>query len=283
MSDVLSGIGNAVSSVTSGLGSAVSGLLGNGQAVSGALNLAGGVAGGQDATKTAQQAQGIANPFGQYMPGFAATLNQQGQSGTYGTSPLTSALSGVGSTYMNALSNPSAFYSSPMYKSTFDQGAGAVNAQAAAQGLNLSGNQLTALQDYGMSKGNSLYQSYVGDLSTAFNQALGANQQGFSQMAGLSGLASGSPSTAAGLLMSGNQNAGNAYSQAGSGLSNLISGAGSLFGSGTSSIPGLDISGAGLDASSLMGQTTLSASSDALASAGSGLLDGLASFGAFLL
>jgi len=232
-----------------------------GNIASGAANIAGGAL----APGEAQQLANSVNPFGQYNQGFASQLAGLGASGQFGanagqndvnglsawvdsrTNPgrnsLLTSLDSIGSTYSNALQNPDDFYNSKMYQSAFGQGQNAVNSTLAAQGLNASGNQLAALQSYGQSFGANQYNQYLGQLSNAYGQALGANQQAYSQYAGLtgmklnqnqqqfnqlaalSGLSTGSPQAAAGILQQGYASAGQGIGQ---GIGQLANGAGQL-------------------------------------------------------
>jgi hypothetical protein len=201
-----------------------------------------------------QGAAATANPFSPYQPGFANTLNQQAQQGTYGNpnyggaNTLTQAAStgmslgnalngqGFANQINNLVANPSSVYQTPQYQAAFGQGQNAVNATLAAQGLNASGNQLAALQNYGQSFGQNAYNQQLSQLSGLYGQALGGNQQGFNQlqssvstnlsaqqqaftqMGQLSGLLTGSPVAAGQLLAAGNANTANSISSGISGL-----------------------------------------------------------------
>jgi hypothetical protein len=98
---------------------------------------------------------------------------------------------------MQLMANPSSFLSSPLFTSTLDVGTQAVNRSQAAQGFLGSGNQATALQQFGQSFASSQLlgqEQLLGSLSGAGNasspsQALtagtGAFGQSFNQLGSL--------------------------------------------------------------------------------------------------
>lgn len=256
-------------------GAAVSGAMGGGgggggQVAQGAANIAGGMLSGVEAQQFANQLGQIANPFGQYNNQFGAQLaglstpNAQGQS-SFGqgaalgatmpainyanatqSTPTINALNGVGTQLANLVANPSSIYSTPQYQSAFQQGQSAVNATLGAQGLNESGNQLAALQNYGQSFGANYYNQMLTQLSGLYGQNLQANQQGFNQLATaaqlgesqnslafnqlsqLSGLASGSPTAAAAAESNVFGNVNSSYDSVGQGIGQVASGVGNL-------------------------------------------------------
>jgi hypothetical protein len=213
-----------------------------------------------------QNAASAASPFTPYQPGFASQLNQQAQPGgtygnvQYGGAPSLGALAGQGVGLGNALNgqgfasqinnlvaNPSSVYQTPQYQAAFGQGQNAVNATLAAQGLNASGNQLAALQNYGQSFGQNAYNQQLSQLSGLYGQSLAGNQQGYSQMQNavgtnlsaqqqaftqmgqLSGLLTGSPVAAGQLLAAGNANTASSISN---GISGLATAGQNLYNSG---------------------------------------------------
>ena len=229
-----------------------------GNIASGAANIAGGAL----APGEAQQLANSVNPFGQYNNQFASKLAGAAGKDIYGnestqglqqqasyvnnnTLGLTSALNGtqIGKQLMGLLNDPGSIYSTPQYQAAFGQGQSAVNATLAAQGLNASGNQLAALQSYGQTFGQNAYNTQLSQLSGLYGQALGANQQfygqlsnnisqeaqqnqqAFNQLAALSGLSTGSPQAAAGILQQGYASAGQGIGQ---GIGQLANGAGQL-------------------------------------------------------
>jgi hypothetical protein len=239
-----------------GAGAAV--LNATGSLGSGAANVAGGVLAPQEAAQLAQ----MVNPFGQYNQQYASQLagavntgqfgngnsnqnNQQNAFTAMNTQGLVSSLNGqgIGQQINNLVSDPSSIYSTPQYQAAFGQGQNAVNATLAAQGLNASGNQLAALQSYGQTFGQNAYNTQLSQLSGLYGQALGANQQqysqyanntaqqqatnqqGFNQLAALSGLSTGSPQAAAGILSQGFASGGQMIGQ---GIGQLANGAGAL-------------------------------------------------------
>lgn len=231
---------------------------GAGQVAQGIGNVVGGALNPGEASQLAN----MVNPFGQYNQQYAAQLagavnagqfgngasSQQNQQFNYAqtnTAGLTGALNGqgFGQQINNLVSNPSSIYQTPQYQAAFGQGQNAVNSTLAAQGLNASGNQLAALQSYGQSFGQNAYNTQLQQLSGLYGQALGANQQqysqyaqntqqeqatnqqGFNQLAALSGLSTGSPQAAAGLLSQGFASGGQAIGQ---GIGQIANGAGAL-------------------------------------------------------
>ncbi|KVH29607.1 hypothetical protein [Burkholderia cepacia] len=238
---------------------------GGGSVAQGAANIAGGMLSAQEAQQLGDQLAGIANPFGQYNAQFGKTLADAATAGTYGnaapqsvkamgdyvsgnTMPLTSALNGVsfGQQLNNLVANPSSVFSSPLYQASFQQGQNAVNATLAAQGLNASGNQLAALQNYGQSFGANYYSTMLSQLSGLYGQALGANNQGFGQLASsasadlaannqafgqlalLSGASTGSPTAAAQAVSNVYGNVNSAYNSVGQGVGQVANGVGNL-------------------------------------------------------
>lgn len=234
----------AVDSLTGGGGSSSAG-----QAASGAANIAGGALSYQEAQQFANQVSQTANPFGQYNQQFGQQLAGAANAGTYGNaSPgylqnLNNLTGGASNTLAqtsasqltNLLNNPSSIYDTAQYKSAFGQGQNAVNSTLAAQGLNGSGNQLAALQSYGQTFGEQQYNTTLSQLSGLFGQSYGqlasgaginqsANQQGFNQLALLSGASTGSPATAAAAQAQVYSNAGQAGTSIGTGIGQLANG-----------------------------------------------------------
>lgn len=238
---------------------------GGSQIAQGAANIAGGMLSAQEAQQFGNQLAGIANPFGQYNAQFGKTLADAATAGTYGnaapqsvtamgnyvnsnTMPLTGALNGVsfGQQLNNLVANPSSVFSSPLYQASFQQGQNAVNSTLAAQGLNASGNQLAALQNYGQSFGANYYGTMLSQLSGLYGQALGANNQAFGQLASsantdlaannqafgqlalLSGASTGSPTAAAQAMSNVFGNVNSAYGSVGQGVGQVANGIGNV-------------------------------------------------------
>lgn len=152
--------------------------------------LAGQIYAASAANRAGNQIAQTANPFMSYMPQFASGLSTAASSGMYGA--------GLGANYAQLLNDPSSFLNSGMYKAAFSQGQNALNSTLAAQGLNQSGNQMAALQNYGMGQSMGLYNQYLA-------QQQAGNQQGFSQgalMAGLNQNSSGNAANALGQIPS---------------------------------------------------------------------------------
>lgn len=195
--------------------------------IGGGLQLGGGIWAGLDSLSMGGELANIADPFRQYRgqfgqqlassqtgDGSAQNLMRQGgqQAGTYA------------SMLQNLAQNPGSIYSDPTYQAAFSQGTEAINRSLAASGMNLSGNQLTALQNYGMTQGANFYNQRLQQLSGLQNNALGMNQQGFSQLAGLSGLSQANPGAAALALSNARNQAGQGFQSAGQGLGQLLGG-----------------------------------------------------------
>jgi hypothetical protein len=231
--------------------------------------IAGGIMGANEARQYGNQLSQTANPFGQYNQQFANLLaSQSGPGKRYGdintigedqlanyvnqnSLPMAEKLGGwTFADKLNKLvSDPSSVFSSPLYQAAFSQGKDAVNSTLAAQGLSASGNQLAALQKYGMTFGEDFYNKELSQLSGLYGQALGANQQGYDQLTGmvnhqmlsnqqgfnqlaqLSGLSSGSPSTAAQFQSQVPGQVAEAYGNVGQGLGQIASSFGNILGS----------------------------------------------------
>lgn len=296
-------VGGLVSSVGGGLvKSLFGGGGGGGQVAQGAANIAGGALSANEAQQFAQQLGNTANPFGQYNQQWASTLNQQAgnvlgsnfaftqnplsfanntTNNPYSlggstldnftaqrTDPLASSLNGqqFGQQINNLVANPDSVYDTAQYKAAFGQGQNAVNSTLAAQGLNASGNQLAALQNYGQSFGQQAYGTQLSQLSGLYGQALAGNQQIYSQAANnantnlaenqnafnqqmqvgqlglqqnnqyfnqlsqLSGLSAGSPTAAAAAQAQVFGNVNSAYQSVGQGVGQVANGIGSMLG-----------------------------------------------------
>lgn len=104
---------------------------------------------------------------------------QQGQAGLGGLN-----LGGINSQISSLVANPGSIYNTPQYQAAFGQGQNAVNATLAAQGLNASGNQLAALQNYGQTFGQNAYNTQLSQLSGLSGQAAAQQQQGYGQQLG---------------------------------------------------------------------------------------------------
>lgn len=251
----------AIGSLSGGGGSS------GGQVAQGAANIAGGALSANEAQFFGSQLAGVANPFGQYMPGFGAQLAARTNAGQFGnaapsslgllgqfamgnTLPQATALSNMnlGGQIQNLVDNPDSIYQTQQYKSAFGQGQNAVNATLAAQGLNASGNQLAALQNYGQSFGQQAYNTQLSQLSGLYGQSMQANQQAYGQLANnfnssqqadqqafgqlsqLSGLATGSPTAAAAAMANVFGNVNSSAQSIGQGVGQLASGLGGILG-----------------------------------------------------
>lgn len=195
--------------------------------IGGVGQTAGGIWSGLDALSMGGELATIADPFRQYRAQFGEQLSA-GQTGNSSAQfqmqqgGNNAAL--YGDMLRNLAQNPGSIYSDPTYQAAFGQGAEAINRSLAASGMNLSGNQLTALQNYGMTQGANFYNQRLQQLSGLQSGALGQNQQGFSQLAGLSGLSQANPGAAALALSNARQQAGQGFQSAGQGLGQLLGG-----------------------------------------------------------
>ena len=144
------------------------------------------------------------DPYMQYRDQSGQVLSSQAAQGVYGaglsgnntitglnnyvnnqTMPTTSALQGTGQQLANLVQNPNSVFQTAQYQSALNQGLSATNTGLAAAGLNGSGNQLAALQNYGTTQANNAYNTQVSQLSGLYNQELAGNQQGYTQATGL--------------------------------------------------------------------------------------------------
>lgn len=222
--------------------------------IGGVGQTAGGIWSGLESLSMGGELATIADPFRQYRgqfgqqlassqngAGSAQNLMQQGgqQAGNYATM------------LQNLAQNPGSIYSDPTYQAAFGQGTEAINRSMAASGMNLSGNQLTALQNYGMTQGANFYNQRLQQLSGLQSGALSQNQQGFNQLAGMSGLSQANPGAAALALSNARNQAGQGFQSAGQGLGQLLGGNNmSNIGSWARNISNL-FGGSGVDLTSL--------------------------------
>jgi len=197
-----------------------------GALVGGGMSLLGGLFGGAGASMSADDMVNMykeLNPFFGYEAGFSQRLNDLVSNSSYANTYT--ALAGTGQQYANLLSNPDSIYSSKVFNSMMGQGTNAVNSAMAAQGLNGSGNQLAALQNYGQSLAGNYFNSLANTYSQGYQNELAAGNTYFNQLATLSGV--NNQASAAGTL----NNMQNAQQQGINSMSQGITGAlSSLFG-----------------------------------------------------
>lgn len=195
--------------------------------IGGGAQLGGGIWSALDSLSMGNELAGIADPFRQYRPQFGQQLVNS-QAGTGAASSLTmqggQQAAEYGNMMMELARNPSSIYNDPTYTSAFNQGTDAINRTLAASGMSMSGNQMTALQNYGMSQGANFYNQRLNQLSGLQSGALGMNQQGFSQLAGMSGLSQANPGAAALALSNARNQAGQGFQSAGQGLGQMLGG-----------------------------------------------------------
>lgn len=196
---------------------------GGGSAAGGAAQAVGGVLAAQDAEKFGQQVVQTADPFQQYRSNWAGQLNTAANAAGNPTSTYQQANQGLS----NLLSNPSNVLNDPLYKAQSAQGLQTVNRQLAARGQTASGNELTALQDYGTSSANNY-------MSQLMNQYSGISNQSFAQAGQLSGLSQANLGAAAQAQSNIYGNVNSAYGAAGQGLGQLAGSVGSGIGNAVS-------------------------------------------------
>jgi len=188
---------------------------------------AGGIWSGLDSLSMGGELASIADPFRQYRGQFGQQLSSS-QTGTGSAQNLMQQggqqAGNYASMLQNLAQNPGSIYSDPTYQAAFGQGTEAINRSLASSGMNLSGNQLTALQNYGMTQGANFYNQRLQQLSGLQSGALAQNQQGFSQLAELSGLSQANPGAAALALSNARNQAGQGFQSAGQGLGQLLGG-----------------------------------------------------------
>lgn len=191
---------------------------------------------------TARQAAGMADPFsgerGQYMTGLREYMGANPVNPSQVTAGSNNALSML----TNLLQNPGSLTSMPGYQFGLNQALEGVNRGAGASGLLNSGNRLAALEDRGNSYAqgwqNQIFNQLLGNVNANNSVAqlgLGAQQQGYGQLAHLAGADTGNPAAAGQLLLGGRQAQANSI---GSGIGGIASGIGGALGA-LSRIPGL--------------------------------------------
>lgn len=146
--------------------------------IAGAGALAGGIMGSQAAKKAGQQqasaiGQGVDFQKGVYAD-TTANLSPFISGGTNALAAVAQLLglpspAGTNLPAGNALSGYQSFMKTPFYQFPLQQGSEALNRSGAARGLNLSGGQLNALQQYGAGYASSNFDKYVGALANLAN------------------------------------------------------------------------------------------------------------------
>lgn len=134
--------------------------------------LSGGIGGpGGQQQQANYQPPGATNPGGLQniqgvIGGYTGLLNQ-----LTNATGLGSAVGGQGATngVPNAQAMQSALQNSPGYQFQLQQGNQNVNNQAAASGMQLSGNTLQSLNQYGQGLANTTYQQYLGNIGNSLN------------------------------------------------------------------------------------------------------------------
>jgi hypothetical protein len=182
-----------MSSIGKAIGGVVGGITGTSQAANATQDAATTQANASNyAAQLASQAQGqLRTDLSPYSSlGTAAIpqiLKMLGYSGSTDSSGNVTGLTQSGSTALNTPFSFSAsdLDSTPGYQFTLAQGNRAVNNQAAASGLNLSGAQLKGISDYTTGLADSTYNSQYQNALSTYNTNYGVAQNQLSSLLGL--------------------------------------------------------------------------------------------------
>lgn len=97
-------------------------------------------------------------------------------------------LQGNGERLQSLLNDPNSIFQDKSYTAAFGQGQEALNRSLATRGQTASGNEMQALQDYGMAQGSNYYNNRINQLSGAYGQQTAESQRQFQdQITGLNG------------------------------------------------------------------------------------------------
>jgi hypothetical protein len=181
--------------------------------------------------RTAGQAAGMADPWSGERGQYQTALNQYMGANTVNPAASTARSSDAYSQLQALLANPQSLTKMPGYQFGLNQAMEAVNRGAGASGLLNSGNRLAALQDrgegYARDWQKQMYSELLGNVgaATSVDQlGLGAQQQGYGQLANLAGVNAGSPQAAAAALLGGRQNQSNSIGAGIGGIANSLGG-----------------------------------------------------------
>lgn len=188
----------------------------------------------------ATRAAGVADPWGSQRGQYQTQLNQYMGANAVNPAASTARTSGAWDQLQGLLQNPGSITSMPGYQYGLNQAMEGVNRGAAGNGMLNSGNRLMALQNRGEGYARDWYNQTVNDdfknLTggiAADQLGLGAQSQGFNQLAGLAGVNAGSPTAAAAALLQGRQNQSGAI---GAGIGGIANGLFGTSGSGGSAL-----------------------------------------------
>jgi hypothetical protein len=181
--------------------------------------------------RDASRASGLADPWAGNRPQYQTALNQYMGANTVNPAASTARSSDAYSQLQGLLANPQSLTKMPGYQFGLNQAMEAVNRGAGASGMLNSGNRLAALQDrgegYARDWQKQMYNELLGNVgaATSVDQlGLGAQQQGYGQLANLAGVNAGSPQAAAAALLGGRQNQSNSIGAGIGGIANSIGG-----------------------------------------------------------
>jgi hypothetical protein len=162
---------------------------------------------------TARQAAGMADPFSGERPVYQADLRNYMGANAVNPTAVTAGTNSALANLMGLLSNPASISSLPEYQAGLGFGTQAVNRGQGAAGFNFSPNRAVALDKFGQDYGMGFLNQMVSNLSTGVNEniaaanlGLGAQQQGYGQLATLAGALTGNPAVAGGLVNQGRTN-----------------------------------------------------------------------------
>jgi hypothetical protein len=179
-----------------------------------------------------RQAAGMADPWSSNRGNYQNLLNAFMGSNAVNPATATAGTQNAISMLGNLLSNPASLVNMPGYQFGLNQALESVNRGAGASGMLNSGNRLAALQDrgnqYAQGWQNQIYNQLLGNVNAnvaADQLGLGAQQQGYNELANLAGVNAGSPTAAAQALLNGVQGRNQAL---GSGLGGIALGGSSL-------------------------------------------------------
>lgn len=195
-----------------------------------------------------REAAGLADPFSTERSHYKPILEQYMGANAVNPTAATARTSSAYDMLQGLLKDPSSLSTMPGYQWGLNQALEGVNRAAGSSGLLNSGNRLMALQDRGQSYAQGwqkqIFDQLLGNVGAAGNVdtlGLNAQNQGYRQLADLSGVTSGSPAEAARAFERGLQGRSNAI---GAGAGGLAAGAGGLLNGGLSMIQRL-LSGGG--------------------------------------
>ena len=183
---------------------------------------------------TANQAAGMADPFSGERQAYQTALRGYMGANPVNPAQVTAGTNNALSMLTNLLQNPQSLTSMPGYQFGLGQALESVNRGAGASGLLNSGNRLVGLEDmgnrYAQGWQNQIFNQLLGNVGANINAAnlgLGAQQQGYGELANLAGVNAGNPGLAGQLLNQGRQNE---LTGIGQGIGGLASGAGTALG-----------------------------------------------------